>query len=62
MTLGRPSSNKILKKKKKTENLCSEFIESREPCDYCTDRFLPGCRDRRTELFPDCFNGKRLRP
>lgn len=36
-------------------------IQSNEPCDYCVDRTKPNCAKGRTEYFPVCFKGKRLK-
>jgi hypothetical protein len=39
----------------------ADTVESCEPCDYCVDRQHPNCKDRRTEYFPSCFKGRKLR-
>jgi hypothetical protein len=62
-----PNFHKI----KHTESFCEilqrmkgmeskQIIESKEPCDYCTDRKHPNCSKGRNGYFPLCFNGKRL--
>jgi hypothetical protein len=39
----------------------AKFLESNEVCDYCVDRNHSNCRDLRSEYFPLCFKGRKLK-